>query len=161
MVRLAAVLLLLAFGLAPATARTIYWWVDAQGRTHLADSVPDRYRASARRIESGAYELSDAQRAAAQARAARDRAALRSAPAPGAAVAPVPAAPAPLVARSRPRIGEGECDRLWREFFESQACYAPFRTSNFGIKAEAVDYCGEPLLNPSLRCGPPRTEAGI
>ena len=52
--------LLAAAILAPlAQAATMYKWVDEAGVTHFSDKVPEKYRASARTIESRSYELSD------------------------------------------------------------------------------------------------------
>ncbi len=41
-----------------AHAVTMYRWVDESGATHVSDKVPDKYRASAKAIDSAAYESS-------------------------------------------------------------------------------------------------------
>jgi hypothetical protein len=46
----------------------IYVWTDENGKTHLADSVPPKYKASAQRIDSRQFELTPEQRREADAR---------------------------------------------------------------------------------------------
>ena len=81
----------LAFG---ASATDIYRWVDENGRTHLSDVVPERYRDAATRIDSRSHELTPEQQREARERSARE--------AERADRAPPAAAQAPLL-RSMPR----------------------------------------------------------
>lgn len=36
-----------------------------------------------------------------------------------------------------------KCQEEWRKYQESQACFAPYRLANGGIKAEAFQHCVE------------------
>jgi Domain of unknown function (DUF4124) len=143
-----------------AHAAAIYRWVDENGRTHVADVVPEKYRATATRIDSGQYEVSPAQRKEAEARAARDKAlaasqaAARRSPA---ASAPAAKASTPTSAR-RPAQGVTEatdCDTWRRLYRESEDCFAPYRSTRGGIKPEAFEACN-PIPSPELKCGPLR-----
>lgn len=153
---LAGALLALAFG---AGAAPIYRWVDENGRTHLADVVPEKYRASATRIDTGGSEVSPQQRQEAEARAAREKAlaeeAARRRTAAAAPAAPASAASAPGSAR-RPAQGVTEttdCDTWWRLFRESEACFGSYRVVGGGIKVEAFERCTS-IPSPEPTCGP-------
>ncbi len=41
------------------------------------------------------------------------------------------------------------CREKWREYRESQACFAPYRLVNGGVKAEAFKYCKD-VKQPEL-----------
>lgn len=147
--------------LGPLQAVDIYRWVDEQGRTHLSDVVPERYRDSATRTDARVHELTPEQRREAQARAARDR--LQATP-PGTSVsvpptsptAPTLATPAPPVKRPVERVtASTSCTTWWRLYRESQKCFGPFRTVGGGVKPEAFDHCNE-IPSPETRCGPHR-----
>ena len=73
-----------------AHAADIYVWTDDSGKTHIADSVPEKYRKSATRIDSSQFEPTpEQQREAAAARAAlAQKASAVSAPAAGATRTP-------------------------------------------------------------------------
>lgn len=45
-----------------------------------------------------------------------------------------------------------ECAALRREYAKSQACFAPYRLANGGIKPEAAGLCRE-VVNPAPKCG--------
>lgn len=147
-----------------AGATPVCRWVDDGGRTHVADNVPERYRATATCTDSQKYELTPAQQRAAQQRVADDRAkAARAAavPAPRAASATAsqPAARAPGRAVKRPAevvTDTTDCATWWRLYDESAACFGPFRTTRGATKAEAFDVCNV-IVSPESRCGP-RTE---
>ena len=81
--------------------------------------------------------------------------ALASAPATRAADAPAPRASAPKGTAAKQVPAETRCERLWRRYQRSQACYERHRNANGSVKPEAVQRCGEPLPDPSARCGPP------
>lgn len=141
-----------------AGATVIYRWVDEHGRTHVSDVVPEKYKRSATRVDSGAYEVSPQLRQEAEERAAKekalaDEAARRRAVAPP----PVPGSAAPLpVATKRPAQAVTEstdCPTWWRLYRESQECFGAFRTVGGGIKAEAFDKCN-PIPSPEPKCGP-------
>jgi len=142
-------------------ASDIYRWVDDEGRTHLSDSVPDRYKDSATRVDTRRYELTPEQQREAQDRADRER--TRSAtiepaaPAPSEAPAPASAAPPqPPVKRPVERVtANTDCVTWWRLYRESQECFGPFHTVGGGIKPEAFDHCNE-VPGPEPKCGPYR-----
>lgn len=50
-------------------------------------------------------------------------------------------------------MGMGEkrkrCEEKWREYRESQACFAPYRLVNGGVKAEAFKHCKD-VKQPEL-----------
>ena len=132
----------------------MYRWVDERGRTHIADTVPEKYRDAAKKLDSRSFEPTPQQRSEAAARAAKDRSKL-SQPAPGREQAPAsavsPAKPAPT--GSATPTGGTECDRLWSEFRESEQCMAAFMMGGRGIKAEAFEKCKE-VRSPAQKCGP-------
>jgi hypothetical protein len=154
------VVLALLVPLCSLQAADIYRWVDDQGRTHLSDVVPDRYRDSATRTDSRRYELTPEQQHEANERAAQER--LRDAPvnpaasASPAAPTPTAATPAPLLKRPAERVSATtSCTTWWRLYRESQECFGPFRTVGGGVKPEAFDHCNE-IQSPETRCGPYR-----
>ena len=157
MKRMAAIVLLCVAGLSHAA--DIWRWVDEHGRTHVADSVPERYKAVATKINSEKFQLSESERAAAAARAGKDRdrlAALeaqriRDEAAQLPASSPGSAASSPASQSSKGPAGT-ECDALWRAYYESEQCFAPYVIPS-GVKAEAFQHC-KTVLSPSHRCGP-------
>ncbi len=140
-----------------AQAADIYRWVDDAGKTHLSDTVPERYRARATRVDPAAYELSPAERAQAQARA-RQAAASR----PAAASAPAPAvslggASGAVGAASRPAgLDPRDCAAWQKRYTASQECFAPYRLANGAIRPEAFQKCTE-VPDPASQCGFART----
>jgi hypothetical protein len=161
--RLFALLIASAAFMAAANASVIYRWVDDNGRTHIADTVPARYKDAASRVDTSASKVSAEQRAAALQRAEQARDAARKS-----AIAPAATSPAPSHQRSNDGRAEGyslepdsaaqkndgddaECTRLRREYDASQACFAQFATQ-YGIKGEAYQYC-KSVPDPSPRCG--------
>lgn len=161
---LAAIALMPAAGLCLAT--DIYRWVDEQGHTHMADAVPERYKASAAKTNSKRFEVSQSDHLAALARIAKERERLaaeqarveaEAAERARAEAAQRSAAPAPGSAASRAASRSGkpsvaECAGLWREYFKSQECFAPYRLSGGGIKGEAFDHCTQ-IVSPMQQCG--------
>ena len=146
----------LLHGASPAAE--IYRWVDENGRTQLSDVVPDKYRGVATRTDSAQYELSPAQRDAAQARAAADKARATEAAAQRArsqaAEAASAAATAGLTGKA-PRAAapaKPSCEALQRKYIESQECFAPYRMANGALNAAAFEKC-TPVLNPASECG--------
>lgn len=142
-----------------ASATDIYRWVDENGRTHLSDVVPERYRDAATRIDSRSHELSPEQQREARERAARAAERAQRAP-PAAAQAPLPpapaAAPAPVTKRPAQTVTDStDCATWWRLYRESQDCFGPYRLVGGGIKPEAFDRCNE-IPSPEFRCGPYR-----
>lgn len=139
----------------------IYRWVDDQGRTHLSDVVPDRYRDAATRIDSRQFELTPEQRREAEERAARDTSRASKpepgVPAPSEPQTPAPeASPSPPVKRPVERVtATTTCEAWWRLYRESQECFGPYHTVGGGIKPEAFEHCHE-IPSPEPTCGPYR-----
>jgi hypothetical protein len=140
-----------------AGATSVCRWVDAAGRTQVADQVPDAYRAVAQCSDSRMYELTPQQREEATQRA-QQAAALASAGAassPGSAPAGPsdPARPEPVVKRPVEAVTEAtDCTTWWRLFDESVACFGPFRTTRGATKVEAFDHCNA-IASPEPACG--------
>lgn len=141
-------------------AGDIYRWVDEQGRTHLSDVVPERYRNSASRIDARQYELTPEQQREAAERTARERERASNTTEPATTVTPTqptPEAPAPpLVKRPSEQVTKStDCTTWWRLFRESQECFGPFHTVGGGLKPEAFDHCNE-IPSPPIKCVPGR-----
>jgi hypothetical protein len=147
-------LLLLAALACGAQASEIYRWVDENGKTHVSNVVPEKYKKAARRIDTGQAPSPEARREAEE-RAAADRA-RAAASAAAAAARPAPA-PAPAAAAVP---AETECERAYRLYEESLACFAPFLNANGTMKGEAIEKC-TPVPDPSRRCGPPKPHPSI
>jgi Domain of unknown function (DUF4124) len=129
----------------------IYVWTDENGKTHLADSVPPKYKASAQRIDSRQFELTPEQRREADARLELARKALAaSSPPTRPAQAPAAARPAPLAATASTE--SNDCEALQREYNQSLECFAPFVNANGTLKPEAFMSC-KSVVNPTQKCG--------
>lgn len=160
---IAVIVFMCAAGL--SNAADIWRWVDEHGRTHVADSVPERYKAVATKIESQKSQPSESERAAAVGRAAKDRERLaaleaqrvRDEAAQLPASSPGLAASSPAGKSSTGQAGT-ECDALWRAYYESQRCFAPYLIPG-GVKEEAFQQC-KTVLSPSNRCGPAKNTGG-
>jgi len=148
-----AFLLALALLSLPAGAADIYRWVDENGKVHVSDVVPEKYRKSAKRIDTGPSEVSPENRAAAEARAAADRERAKASAA--AAKRQAILHPEPIAAPKPP--AEPECDKAHRLYKQSVDCFAPFVTTRGTVKEEAFNFCTS-LPDPSPRCGPPPPE---
>lgn len=154
----AAIFLSLA-PLPAALAGDIYRWVDEHGRQQVSDRPPPKPGTAATREDSRRHELSENQKREAALRRARDQAQLDEAEARRAAAdaarARQAAAAASAAASAASAPGESrtaQCDRLRARYYESQACFAPFRT-RWGIRAEAFSTCGPDVPDPSWTCG--------
>ena len=138
----------------PAAAVDIYRWVDENGKVHVSDVVPERYKKTAKRIDSTQFEASEADRRAAEDRAAADRARESASAAKGVAAAAT--APPPSQQAAKPKLAsESECEAAHRQYKESMDCFAPFINDNGKTRAEAFAKCTS-VPDPSQRCGPPK-----
>ncbi|MEO7953046.1 MAG: DUF4124 domain-containing protein [Polaromonas sp.] len=167
MKRFLAVLASSIMSLSPLYATDIYRWVDENGRTQLSDVVPEKYRKSATHVNSQQYELSAEQVRKAEERVAREKARAAEAMQRQLAAEAVEAANAASAASAAsaaknsprpPAAGGSDCDALYRQYGESQECFAPYRNVNGSTKAEAFEICGSPVLSPELKCGSPKSE---
>ena len=138
----------------------MYRWVEENGKVHVSDLVPERYKKTAKRIDSTQFEVSAADRMAAQDRAAADRKAAEDRAAADRArekaSATAMAPPSQPAAKPKP-FGESECEAAHRQYKESMACFAPFVADNGIMKAEAFEKCTS-VPDPSPRCGPVKSD---
>lgn len=139
-------------------AADIYRWVDDQGRIHLSDVVPDRYRESAVRVEPHAPQPTPEQQREAAERAQREqgrRPVPSEARSPELVAHPVAGEPAQgVVKRPVEKVTDAtDCATWWRLYRESEACFGPFHVRGGGLRPEAFDHCNE-VPSPPLRCGP-------
>lgn len=144
----------------PGAATSLCRWVDDSGRTHIAATVPERYKATATCTDSGRYEVPAAQRRAAQQRAEDEQARAKGSAAAPAAASAASAAPSVAAAASAPApkrpaqavTDQTDCATWWRLYEESLACFGPFRTTRGAVKAEAYEVCNV-VVSPEPRCG--------
>lgn len=149
--------------LSPAAhARFICRWVDDTGRTHMADSVPHRYKPSAICSDSQKYELSSRQKREAEQRAIeaqrKSRQETPDSPAQAASSPPSVRGSASLPNAKRPTEAITEttdCQTRWRIYDESVECFGPYRTTRGATKPEGFDQCNV-IPSPEIQCGPPR-----
>ena len=141
-----------------ASAADIYRWVDASGRTHIADTVPAPYKDVATKLDTSASKVSEERRAAAVERAEKIKQAAKNSSTP-------PTSPQDGTARTggfslgptedsaaqKNNGDDSECARLRREYDASQACFAQYATQT-GVKGEAYDHC-KSVPDPTPRCG--------
>lgn len=153
----------LALGLcigAPGYGGDIYKWVDAQGRVHVSDRPPREYKNSAVRDDSKRHDLSGAERQHAQERTQKQHEKLSAAEAertPRGQKAQGPNDRPDIDDRPKPsRLSDAECAEWYQAYWESEACYEPFRGPRRSLKPGAFEACGAAVLDPSWDCGPPK-----
>lgn len=143
-----------------AYAATIYQWVDENGRTHISDTVPARYKDVATKLDTEASRVSEKQRQEALERVAREKQQVEAADkarAEAAAAAAAKAADKPTGQKSAIPVVDGksdDCEELMRAYRESQECFAPYMRVEGGPREEAYKYC-TPVPDPSGKCGLP------
>lgn len=143
-----------------AGATSICRWVNESGRTQIAEVVPEKYRKVAVCTDSQRYELSPAQRRAAEQRAADIKAragrAMAQAPSNRASAPSSPARAASPSSAKRPTevvTDDTSCPTWWRIYDESVECFGPYRTTRGATKPEAFDKC-RVVPSPEPKCGP-------
>jgi hypothetical protein len=130
-------------------ATEIYRWVDEAGKTHMSDVVPEKYRATAKSVNSRKYELSDSERKDAEARAAKLKSPIVREKVEPVAEPDVVDVPKPL--ETGPH---STCAQKWDAYYQSQDCFAPFfiRTGQGSfLKPEAYDVC-QVVETPAMAC---------
>ena len=159
MVRKAAAVLLVCSGCAIGYAAEVYKWVDEHGQVHYGNAVPKAHQKAARPVDTAVPAPTDAERRDAAALAEREQAAAeslrrdrekaRAKEAPK-AVPAVKAPPAPSPASPTTALSDKkrQCEEELKRFRQSQDCFAPYRTANGGIKAEAFKHCVEVKMPP-------------
>lgn len=145
---------------ASVQATSLCRWVDENGRTQIAEVVPEKYRKVAVCTDSQKYELSAEQRRAAEQRVADDRARAREAaakpPSDRASSARGPARAASKPGAKRPTevvTADTDCTTWWRIYDESVECFGPYRTTRGATKPEGFDRCNV-VASPEPKCGP-------
>lgn len=137
-------MLVFAGALPTVDAAEIHKWVDERGQTHYGNAVPEAYRQKTKPVDIRGIELTDAQRAEGEERAAGEKARAESV----FARPPRAGEPAARAAATQPPTAaaidlRNRCDVAWQRYRESQACFAPYRNTNGSIKAEAFRRCTE------------------
>jgi len=132
----------------------LYQWEDERGQVHYSDTVPDKYKRTARRIDTRNSDVPPEQVRAAQAQAdalkARAAATASSGPSSRQLRTSVPGTHA-AASRSSPNLGD--C-AAWRSaFLASRNCYAGFQTTHGPLKQGASAACGPEIPNPEPKCG--------
>lgn len=135
---------------APQAIAQAYKWVDEAGAVHYGDVLPPRYR-SAQQLKGMPAPPSSAESQAAKLRTEREalrakelsdrrqNAARRQADAdPVAEAFPVPDSETP-------------CQKAWRDFESSRACFDSYRLKNRAIHSEAHENC-EVVVKPLHDC---------
>jgi hypothetical protein len=139
------------------SAGAVCQWEDEQGQVHFSDSVPDKYKRAARRMDTRGSEISpeQARAARAQADALKARAAGVPSSTPRASSRQLGASPpASQAAAGRPPAELGDC-AAWRQaFVASRDCYAGYQTTRGALKPGATEACGPEIANPEPKCGP-------
>jgi Sec-independent protein translocase protein TatA len=143
-VMISKVALLLFGSLSLATyAADVFRWVDENGKIHYGDSVPERYKQAAKKLDAERANVTSAQRQEAEARLAREKAAaesMRRAREAKLGATQSSSAKSPDIARVD---GNAGCAEQMKRYQESLDCFAPYRTARGGIKQEAFQHCTE------------------
>ncbi len=146
---------LLALATAQASAAPIYRWVDESGRTQISDTVPEKYRKSAKKVDSEQFKVSPEARRSAEERAAKEKElAKQSDEQRKKEAAAASAAPAPSASGNRKSTAANDSDcETWRRLYrESQACFARYHNADGSLKPGAHQNCTQ-VDNPEIKCG--------
>jgi hypothetical protein len=139
-----------------ASAAPIYRWVDENGRTQLSDTVPEKYRKSAKQVDSEQFRVSPEARKSAEERAAKQKALASELDnrrtKEEASVASAASAASTPGSRKSAATSASDCATWRRLYRESQACFAPYHNSDGSLKPGAHDNCTQ-VDNPEIKCG--------
>ena len=136
---------------ADATPNMIYEWTDDSGRRHAADAVPEKYRATARRVDPNVSRISPDEQAEAvrQADALKKQAATIVIASPSMAIQSPPYAS--NVAGDGQRPSAAECLSWRRRYAASQDCFVG--TTNPRGKTSYHSCTNEYVADPEPVCG--------
>jgi Domain of unknown function (DUF4124) len=119
----------------------IYKWVDDKGSVQYGQSVPEKYKKSAKKVVREDPPPTDAQRQEAEARAAKDKADAEASAAQKAKLDQANpdsrARPAPTTVADK----ASQCEQDKKRYRESEACFAPYRTPTGAIQPEGYQRC--------------------
>jgi Domain of unknown function (DUF4124) len=119
-------------------AGELYKWTDAQGKVHFSDKPPKPSVGTAQTVEVKVTPVSEAQRLEANARLAK----LKASVGQGTVMGGIgPDAMIPPDARQGGAMGGSACERAWREYNESVACFSANRGAGNRITAEGFEKC--------------------
>jgi hypothetical protein len=136
-------------GIVPAA--DLYRWVDDQGTPHVSDRPPPNPPANMTREALPSTRSTPQRQGEAQQRAQRGQEPVR-APESDRGKGAVQGGATPVSAPA----GSQDCKARWDAYQRSQACFAPYRTADAGMKPEAFAACGPDLADPAPDCGPLR-----
>jgi hypothetical protein len=134
-------------------AADIFQWVDDAGKTHMSDVVPDKYKATAKRINSRKYELSDTERKNEEARVAKEKRRVERKPIDTAELSDEDSTP-DLPSQPLAPLQQTTCTQKWDAYYRSQECFAQFmiRTGAGSLlKPEAYAVC-QNVESPAMVC---------
>nr|WP_295775807.1 DUF4124 domain-containing protein [Rhodoferax sp.] len=146
-----------------AYAVDIYRWVDERGQVHMADTVPEKYRNAATKINSRQFELTPEQGAEAEARAGleRERGARTKAELDAKeqrlkqqrAEAEAELAKVGAAGGSKQATDDGgkNCKAQWQQFVERSSCYMQYRNANGGLRPGYLENCID-VQSPVPKC---------
>ena len=120
-------------------AGELYKWTDANGKVHFSDKPPKPSVGTAKTVEVKVQPVTEAQRLEAEARLAKLKA---SAGQGGTLIGGTgPDAMVPPDSRQGGATGGTACERAWREYNESLACFSSNRGAGNRISAEGFEKC--------------------
>jgi hypothetical protein len=149
--RLLTAVCMISFCIA-AQAVDIYRWVDEKGKVHFSDSPPEKYKHTARKNDSRQYELTEAQKKELAARAHISSAGKLD-------QKKEESKTASLDTPHTPMLGEdisNDCAALFKAYYDSQICFAPYKNRNGSMKPGAFEQCKQ-VEDPTPKCGPVKT----
>ena len=137
---------------AAADAGAIYEWVDDGGRMHASDTVPEKYKSVARRIDPNRTRLppDEQEEAGRQAAALKAKAASAVSLSPNTAAARGGAARPGYLSASTPAPDTAECAAWRRQVAASRECFVAFsnRHGSSGLRSCS----NEPDPSPPAGC---------
>jgi hypothetical protein len=136
-----------------SNATVIYQWIDDSGHTQMSDVVPEKYKATAKRVDSRQFEISPETRIAAQAQAAALKASSNETSV-AKQLSPIYPASAAVAGRRRSPADLASCPAWWRTFVESRDCFGSYQTNHGPLRPGAYEECGPEVPNPEPTCGP-------
>ncbi|HTF16274.1 MAG TPA: DUF4124 domain-containing protein, partial [Burkholderiales bacterium] len=121
-----------------AQGADVFRWVDEDGKVHYGESVPDRYKQKARKVDLTGTGVTDARRQEAEARLAKEKASAESLQRKREVKTDAEqAAPPPPDTRQ----AGNECEEQLKKYMDSQNCFAPYVMKDGAVRPEAFQQC--------------------